>query len=111
MSEEEPSTPTRGRRTKRSNGEESPLSPSSFAKETVTKRPRLRSRKRTSTGLQRVFVDVLGWGIFSLWAIGFSVDMLDLKKGWDLPAGIWGLMTIVSGAAFVAQAMKKESGE
>lgn len=66
---------------------------------------------RTSTGLQQSFVDVLGWGIFGLWAVGFGVDMLDLKKDWDLPPGIWGLMTIVSGAAFVAQAIKKDSGE
>lgn len=107
MSEEVQSTSTPKRRTRRSSGVESPVSPGVSAKETVTKR----NIERNSSGLQQRFVDVLGWGVFGLWAVGFSVDMLDLKKGWDLPAGIWGLMTIVCGAAFVAQALKKETQE
>lgn len=109
MSEVEPLSPTPRRRTRRSSGVVSPVSDGS-ASVTPPKR-RKGELGRNSSGLQQRFVDVLGWGIFALWAIGFSVDMLDLKKGWDLPAGIWGLMTIVSGAAFVAQALKKETQE
>jgi hypothetical protein len=105
--EEEQSTSTPKRRTKKSSGAASQASVGVSDKKTDSKSV----SKRTSTGLQQRFVDVLGWGIFILWAVGFSVDMLDLKKDWDLPAGIWGLMTLVCGAAFVAQAIKKDSGE
>jgi hypothetical protein len=87
----------------------SQVSPGSFAKETVTKTRK--TTERTSSGLQKRFVDVLGWTVLAVWAIGFGVDMLDLKKGWDLPAGIWGLMTLVCGAAFVGGALKKETQE
>lgn len=108
MSEEVQSQPTPRRRARRSNGVGSPVSPGAFAKETVTKKTK-KERRRTNSGLSQRFVDVLGWTVLVIWAVGFSVDMLDLKKGWDLPAGIWGLMTIVSGAAFVANALKKET--
>lgn len=109
MSEEESSTYTRRRRIKKSSGVASPeLVGSASGSEKDRKDDH---QDRTSSGMQQRFVDVLGWGIFSLWAIGFSIDMLDLKKGWDLPPGIWGLMTILSGGAFVAQALKKETRE
>lgn len=103
MSEEERSTSTRRRRIKKLNGEASP-SLTGASEKVISSKDR-----RTNSGLQQYFVDVLGWGIFTAWAIGFSVDMINLFPNWDLPPGIWGLMTIVSGAAFVAQAMKKDS--
>lgn len=117
MSEEQESASTQRRRTRRSSGEASrslniSTSPS-MAREDNTRKRRKSDKpsKRTRQGFQQVFVDALGWGIFGLWAVGFAIDMLDLIEDWDLPAGIWGLMTIVSGGAFVAQAMSKETKE
>jgi hypothetical protein len=49
---------------------------------------------------------VFAWAVTCTWAVGFVVDMFDLKKGWDLPAGSWALMTVVGGGAFVVQAIK-----
>lgn len=105
MPEEELSTSTPRRRTRRSSGGESRSSDG--ATSTSIGERRGGRRKRTASGLQQIFVDVLGWGIFALWAVGFGVDMANLVPDWDLPAGIWGLMTIVSGGAFVANAIKK----
>ena len=109
MSEEVQSTSTPRRRIRRSNGEASPVLDGSA--DTSPIRRRKGEVDRTSAGLQRRFVDVLGWTVLAIWSIGFGVDMLDLKKGWDLPAGIWGLMTLVCGAAFVGGALKKETQE
>lgn len=106
MSEERQSITTPKRRVKKSNGAASPSSEKSSVDTIV-----LNKGRRTSSGLQQRFVDVLGWGIFGCWAIGFGVDMINIFPEWDLPAGIWGLMTIVSGAAFVAQAIKKPGDE
>ena len=91
------------RRTKRSSGKASQQSVGVSKSSTTSKKDR-----RTSAGFQQRFVDVLGWGIFVSFIVGLAVDMSGLVPDWDLPAGIWGLMTIVTSAAFVAQAMKKE---
>lgn len=102
MPEEGQSSPTPGRRTRRSAGDGKPSSVSSSAP--------LPERRvdRNATGLRRSFVDVLAWTITTTWAIGFGVDMVNVFPKWDLPAPIWGLMTVVAGAAFVAPALKKE---
>jgi len=111
LPEEGASGSTVRRRTRRSSGAASP--PSDESSVSVKDEPKKKKKStRTSSGLQQKFVDVLAWTIFVLWAIGFLVDMMDLKKNWDLPPGMWGLMTFVCGAAFVAQAIgKKDSGE
>lgn len=92
----------RKRRGKPSNGDGLPSSDSHNELSTE------RRTERTSTGFQRLFVDVAAWAILIVWGIGFFVDMTDLVKDWDLPAGIWGLMMLLCGSAFAAQALKKD---
>lgn len=53
---------------------------------------------RTAGGLQRRFVDVLGWTITAVWAASFIVDAL--VRTYDPPVSIHALMMIVAGAAF-----------
>lgn len=105
MSEEVQSSPTPRRRVKKSNGGAKPSSDSSTAES------RDRRVERTVTGLRQSFVDVLAWGISVVWAIGFTVDMLNLFPKWDLPGPIWGLMTLVAGGSFIAPVVKKEDKE
>lgn len=117
MPEEDLSGRTPKQQTKKSNGAGSRSSKDFTASseeiedDESPRRRKYFGHKRTKQGFQQIFVDVLGWGIFIVWVIGFGIDMLDLVPNWDLPAGIWGLMTIVSGGAFVAQAMSKETKE
>lgn len=106
MSAEEQSTSTQRRRTKKSNGGGSPSSDFSSVDTIVSNK-----RRRTSSGLQQRFVDVFGWTILSSWAVGFTADMFNLIDDWNVPAELWGLMTIIAGAAFVASAIKKDPGQ
>lgn len=105
MSEEERSTYTPKRRTKKSSGVVSTLSESSNEPS---------SERRTdlgifnTVGLSFRFIRVFSWVILALFAVGFTVDMSGIRKDWDMPAGIWGLMTLVAGGAFVAQAIKEK---
>lgn len=101
------STSTPKRRAKRSNGVESPESPGSSNKETASDE----KKEFNSFGLSFRFVRIFAWVVLVTWGIGFSVDMSGLRKDWDMPAGSWALMTLVAGGTFVAQAIKKESGE
>jgi hypothetical protein len=69
-----------------------------------------RKVERTPSGLQRRFVDVLGWGIFGLWSASFLVDMIP-NYSYDPPAGIHVLMTMVAGAAFTSTLIKRNGGD
>ncbi len=53
----------------------------------------------------------MAWGIFGLWFISFTVDMINIFPSWDPHPSIHGLMATVAGAAFIGQAVKKESSE
>ena len=43
--------------------------------------------------------------ITAAWAVGFVWDMA--SKAWELPAGVYGLMTLVAGWLFVAPAVRR----
>ncbi len=108
MSEEVQFTSTPKRRVKKSNGAESILSES--VKESAKKSTTTTGLPKdfNSVGLSYRFIRVFSWVVLVMFAIGFTVDMSGLRKDWDMPAGIWGLMTLVAGGAFVAQAIKEK---
>ena len=61
---------------------------------------------RTDTGLQRKFVDVLGWVITGAWGISFILDAV--VKTYDPHPTIHALMMVVAGAAFGSTFIKRE---
>lgn len=53
---------------------------------------------RTTGGLQRKFVDTLGWLITGAWAASFLLDAA--IRDYDPPVSVHALMMVVAGAAF-----------
>jgi hypothetical protein len=64
------------------------------------------TRSRTTTGLQRRFVDTLGWLITLVWAVSFILDAIITT--YDPPVSIHALMMVVAGAAFGSTLIKRD---
>lgn len=62
-------------------------------------------RHRTASGLQRRFVDTLGWLITGIWSVSFILDAA--VKTYDPPVSIHALMMVVAGAAFGSTLIKR----
>lgn len=102
MSEEGQYTSTQKRQAKRSSGKGSTSSVS--PKESS---PTKDTEDFNEAGLSFRFIRVFSWTILALFAFGFILDMSGLRKDWDLPAGIWGLVTIVASGSFVLQGLSE----
>lgn len=103
MSEEVQSSPTPRRRARKSTGDVTAASePSSASSDR-------RSVERNSSGLRRSFVDALGWIITGAWGFSFALDMSNLIPEYSVPPELYGLMTIVAGAAFVGSVIRKDA--
>ena len=69
--------------------------------------PQDRRSGRNASGLRLLFVDITGYVILTLWAVAFTIDMFNVVDDFEVDSRIYGLMTIVAGAAFVGSVIKK----